>query len=133
MLKYTEGIKYQLSEDYVIQTDILGYEYDSQFLSLTKQGLLTIRSAYAWDGSSGPAKDDKTNMEGSLVHDALYQLMRQSAIPRTYRNYSDKLYSKICKSNGMNRFRAWYQLQMLKRFGKYGNNPKNKRKIITIP
>lgn len=131
MIKYTEGYKYQLAEDYIIQTEIYGYNYDSQFLKLTPDGKLLIRSGYAWDGASGTTKDDKTNMESSLVHDALYQLMRQEAIPRSYQKYSDKFFKEICIANGMGRFRAWYYHFGLQNFGKYANNPKNKRKIIT--
>ncbi len=132
MVKYTKGFKYQLAEDYLIQTAITGYEYDSQFLRLTKDGWLLIRSGYAWDGASGPTKDDKTNMEGSLVHDTLYQLIRQEAIPRKYQAYSDKFFQDICKSKGMNFIRAWYYLRGLQLFGKSSNDPKNKRKIYTV-
>lgn len=132
MVKYTEGYKYQLAETYTIQTEIIGYEYKSNFLSISKTGLLTIELGYAWDGASGPTKDDKTNMESSLVHDALYQLMRQEAIPRSYQKYADKLFKELCLKKGMGKFRAWYYHFGLQNFGKYANNPKNKRKVITV-
>ena len=132
MIKYTKGFKYQLSEDHIIQIDIIGYEYNDQFIKLNANGWLLIRNGYAWDGASGPTKDDKTNMEGSLVHDALYQLMRQEAIPREFQEYSDKLFRDICVDKGMRKVRAWYYLRGLQLFGKSSNDPENKRKIYKV-
>ena len=43
---------------------------------LNTKGHLIIKRSYAWDGPSGPTIDTKNFMRGSLVHDALYQLMR---------------------------------------------------------
>ncbi len=39
-------------------------------------GVLTIRSGYAWDGPGGPAMDTPAAMYGSLSHDALYHHSR---------------------------------------------------------
>lgn len=130
MIKYIRGMKYQLVETYEIQTDVTGFACVGQFIILTKDGYLIIKKGFAWNGCSGPTWDDKTNMEGSLVHDAAYLLIRQSAIPNKYRNYIDKLFKDICISKGMNKIRAWYYLQALKLFGKYGSNPKKRRKVI---
>ena len=132
MIKYTKSFKYQLKENYTIQTDILGYEYNNQFIKLNENGWLLIRSGYAYDGASGPTKDDKTNMEGALVHDALYQLMRQEVIPRNFQEYSDKLFRDICLDKGMWRVRAWYYLKGLQMFGKSSNDPENKREVFII-
>ena len=69
--------KYQLTDDYYIRIDIRpGQDLEFRFLSLSSDGILTIRKSYAWDGPSGPTIDTMDFMRGSLVHDALYQLMR---------------------------------------------------------
>ena len=52
-------------------------EHKSAFIEIGTDGLLTIRKGYAWDGPSGPTIDTKDFMRGSLVHDALYQLLRE--------------------------------------------------------
>lgn len=70
-IKYRAGYKYQLVSDYIIETKILGYNIDTKYIKLFPDGKLTIIEGYAWDGCSGPTKDDKTNMRGGLVHDAL--------------------------------------------------------------
>lgn len=72
--------KYQLMDDYTIQTDIKPVKDIepklAKFLSLSPDGVLTIRKFYAWDGPSGPTIDTRDFMRGSLVHDAFYQLMQ---------------------------------------------------------
>lgn len=54
-IKYYSGYKYQLAEDYTHKTGIYPDEtLDLKFLKLEKDGTLTIRHGYAWDGPSGP-------------------------------------------------------------------------------
>jgi hypothetical protein len=105
--------------------------------------LLAIHRGYAWDGASGPTFDDKTNMRASLVHDALYQLMREKLLSRSYRKYADELLRDMIiedafvilnkaqrkkKDTWLNReifkrkralvkFRAWYYYQAVRIFG----------------
>ena len=50
-----------------------------KILSLSKTGFLEIEPNYTWDGTSGCVKDTSANMFASLVHDALYQLMREES------------------------------------------------------
>ncbi len=57
-IKYRAGYKYQLAEDYVIETGILGYNIDTEYIKLTPSGTLTIKEGYAWDGCSVPSIDD---------------------------------------------------------------------------
>lgn len=100
--------KYQLTSTYSLNINIKGHKYTSQYLTLCKNGMLYIKKWYAWDGPSGPTIDTKTFMRGSLVHDALYQLLRLKIIPFKYRLHADKLLKKICREDGMNKLRAWY-------------------------
>ena len=96
--------------------------------------LLAIFKGYAWDGASGPTFDDKTNMRASLVHDALYQLMREKLLDRKHRKYADELFRDICIEDGMGKFRAWYYYQAVRIFGAKTSLPeKNKRgQIIEV-
>lgn len=82
-LYYRSGIKYQTAEPFAIHTEIRGYEGSNQFVRITRDGLLTIAANYGWDGGSGPTKDTPSTMIPSLVHDALYQLIRIGVLPRT--------------------------------------------------
>ena len=56
--KKRQKYKYTLHSEEKIETHIsVSQAYDSPFLSLSKQGVLTIKKGYAWDGASGPALD----------------------------------------------------------------------------
>jgi len=126
LIKYREGYKYQLAQDYQHETDIPGVSIDTSFISLTRSGLLTIKAGYAWDGASGPTYDSKSSMRGSLVHDALYQLMRIYPDMRKFRLYADELLFIICKQDGMNLIRAWIWKKAVNIFGRSSaesNNP----------
>jgi len=81
LISYRSGYKYQLAEDFHIQTFIKPEnKVNNQFISLDKKGNLVVKSGYAWDGVSGPVIDTSNNLRASLVHDALYQLMRKKKI-----------------------------------------------------
>lgn len=129
--------KYQLMDNYVIQIDLKPqHDVDFKFVSLSSGGLLTIRKAYAWDGPSGPSIDTKNFMRGSLVHDALYQLMRLSALDyRVHRERADELLREICLEDGMSSFRASYVYQAVRWFAESSARPRNEPEveIICVP
>jgi len=132
-IKYISGFKYQLKEDYTIITDIIGYDIKTDYIELNIKGILLIKKGYAWDGPSGPTIDTKTFMRGSLVHDALYQLMRLSLIPESYRKYSDWLLQLICIQDGMSELRAFYVYKAVRWFGAGNASSKNKKQIKVAP
>ena len=98
---YKSGYKYQLVKDYSIETVIVGSLMDLDFLKLTPNGVLTIRDGYAWDGPSGPVIDTPDTMRASLVHDAVYQLLR-SGLDAKWKNAADELLYRLCIEDGMN-------------------------------
>ena len=104
--------KYQVAQNYQHQTDILGFDIETKFLSLNPAGLLTIREGYLSDGSSGPTIDTEASMRGPFVHDALYELMRRSLLPIEYRPYADKLFREILLEDGVlpARAKVWYDM-----------------------
>lgn len=98
-IAYKAGYEYQLKQDYVIDIEICpDHLIDLPYLSLTPAGRLTVKSGYAWDGPSGPTIDTLNFMRGSLVHDALYQLMRERHLDHDkYREPADRLLQKSAK------------------------------------
>ena len=81
--------KYQLVKPYSVQIGIKDRSVNTEFLKLGEDGILTIKERYAWDGPSGPTIDTLNFMRGSLVHDAIYQLIRMKELPYGYRKYAD--------------------------------------------
>jgi hypothetical protein len=87
-IRYRSDYKYQLAEEYKISISIKPKSnIETEFIDLDTDGNLTVKNGYAWDGPSGPVKDTDENMRASLVHDALYQLMRNDKIKsRTHKS-----------------------------------------------
>jgi len=124
---YKEGYKYQLAETYSVETYLRPYvEGGNDFVSIDTHGWLTIKKGYAWDGASGPAIDTNTFMRGSLVHDALYQLIGLGVLPLNQKKYADLMLKDIILEDGMNPIRAWWVHKAVKHFGViYQNQPNN--------
>ena len=125
-IKYRSGYKYQLVQTHHEQLLIMIPETvaHGQYLKLETTGRLTIYAGYAFDGPSGPTFDTASFMRASLVHDALYQLMRNGKLDINHRLNADNIMRMICCEDGMSRFRAWYVYQAVRRFGAMAMKPK---------
>lgn len=132
-IKYHSGMKYQLAYDAWFKTEITGYNVRTELITLYSEGWIRIKRLYSWDGASGPTIDTKSSMRGSLVHDALYQLIRQQLIPRSCRILADEELEKKCIADKMWAWRAklWYKL--VRKFAGPAAHPDHKRKIYTAP
>lgn len=109
-IKYQEGFKYQLFDDFTIKIPIIGYDIEHSFIRLSPDGFLVIHRGFAWDGPSGPTFDDKTNLRSSLVHDVIYELIRHRLLPLIYKHTADEIFHVICKKDKMPWWRAAYYL-----------------------
>jgi len=108
-ISYKSGYKYQLVEKYQVEISITPEKnIQTSYIDLTTEGLLTLKNGYAWDGPSGPTIDTPNFMRGSLVHDALYQLMRSKLIEKErWRKKADGELKRMCVEDGMSRIRSW--------------------------
>jgi len=131
---YRDGYKYTLSSPFVLQTEIKPtVDIDTDFVALSADGLLRIRPGYAWDGASG-AIDTADFMRGSLVHDALYQLMRGDYLDRfLWRDAADKLLRQLCLEDGMPHFRAEYVYQGVHLCADPAADPRIEHPILQAP
>ena len=134
-IKYRAEYKYQLANAYKQTISIRPkLNIETEFISLDSGGNLLVKSGYAWDGPSGPVIDTEENMRASLVHDALYQLMRNEELTtRTHRKAADLLFKNMCKEDGVSNFRASAYYKALRKFGKPAASPQNKKKIHRAP
>ena len=133
-MKYRKGYKYQLAEDMMTPTNIIPpLPIYTQFVDLTKTGLLIQRSGYACDGPSGPTIDTKSSIRGAFVHDGLYQLIRQGYLPMSMRKEADEEAYRIWIEDGMMRIRAKLWLKNLNAFAKYAADPRNIKKVYEAP
>ena len=106
-IKYKAGYKYQLyvGHEELLLKELRGFGVATDYAKIVS-GKLAVRVGYAWDGPSGPTIDTNNFMRGSLVHDALYQLMREGELPQTCRKFVDLQLYKHCREDGMSWPRA---------------------------
>lgn len=127
---YSSGYKYQLTKEYKIKLKVKPtVKIDTPFITFHKNGLLVIKYGYAWDGPSGPTFDTKDFMRGSLIHDALYQLIREEYLPMKWRRIADDILYDICREDEMNFVRSWLVYLAVRIFGRYNAKPTNEIEI----
>jgi len=109
---YKKGFKYQTVRLFCVATPLRPQQaIRTKFLTLLPSGLLFIAAGYAWDGASGPTYDSTNSIRASLIHDALYQLIRMGLLPRSLRPMIDRLFYDILREDQMWWIRAkiWYR------------------------
>ena len=134
-IAYKGGYKYQLKESYAVRIPVIpAAAIHTEYVSLETTGDLSLKEGYAWDGPSGPTIDTLTFMRGSLVHDALYQLMREGYLDHTvYREAADRTLRDICKEDGMWSVRAWWVYQGVRLFADPAADPADDRPLRYAP
>lgn len=134
-IRYKGGYKYQLVDQYMVLVRIIpGNFIQTDYINLGTDGQLVIKKGYAWDGPSGPTVDTATFMRGSLVHDALYQLMRMRLLENEkWRKEADKELRRICLEDGMPWLRAWWVYQGVRIGGKKAASTGSLKKVHTAP
>ena len=133
-IRYTDGYKFQLEDDYTQDTGIIhATPGGNRFVHLSNTGRLTILAGYAWDGASGPAIDTPSFMRGSLVHDALYQLIRLGILTKDeHRKRADEVLRETVLEDGMWAARAWWVYHAVRTFG--GHYLRNRpHGVLTAP
>lgn len=114
--------KWRLDQEYSYQSSINGIEYDSKYLKITKDGVVTHKKGYCWDGASGPTWDTESCRLAAMKHDGWYQILREADIPNHLRA-AIKLYADQVQlhdqalADGMSEFRAGYWLYFVDKFG----------------
>ena len=117
-MKYYKGdYKYVLAEEVTHKAGIGSSGFDLPHCRINSWGFLTIDAGYAWDGASGLTFDTKSSMRGSLIHDALYQLLRETGFGRNgdghdrNRYAADQIIRNVCIEDGMWKWRAnaWFK------------------------
>ncbi len=110
---YKKGYKYQLTRTFSMTLPFgAPFDISTEYIDFYFSGQIVIRVGYAWDGASGPTIDTQDSIRGSLLHDALYQLMRVGYLNAAYyRQKADALLRDVCEQDGMIKLRAdaWYE------------------------
>lgn len=124
--------KYQLVEDEIVQLSVdFHTNIVEDYVILNRKELL-IKKGYCWDGASGPTFDTKATMRASLIHDALYQLIKLERLPMAAREIADDIFHEILIQEGVPAWRAntWYWA--VRNFGRLSLKIGKEPKIITL-
>lgn len=133
--------KFKIRDDFQYKSTIIEREFDSQWLRLDKNGLITIKAnehGYAWDGCTPKISIlglaiigvpdghiDIDTMEpktyyASLVHDAFYQYLRDIPVSK---KEVDQLFLKMMQERAFPLARFYYSAVRL--FGGLGVKQNN--------
>ena len=131
---YKAGYKYQLSRDYEVQTNVFpDQDIVTEYVCLSKSGLLKLKEGYASDGPSGPTVDTKDSIRGSFGHDGFYQLIRLGLLDNKWRPVCDSELRRWCLEDGMCEFRAWYWYEGVRLFAGPASEPINDNPELSAP
>lgn len=109
--------KYETVEVFQQQTPIMGLYIRVDYITLTRDGMLTIDGHYAWNGAN-VAPDLPCTQRASLAHDALYQLMGLGKLPMNFKPLADKLLRDLCIEDGMPPLAAQLGYLAVRAFGR---------------
>lgn len=104
--KKIRAYKYQLKADYCLTFSTpISLEIPvelGRYFRVTRFGLEVFRG-YSWDGLSGPTIDTKESFIAGLVHDVLYQAIREELLPLSFKPFADELFYELLKRDSENR------------------------------
>lgn len=119
-LYYKKNYEFWVAQDFVLD---IGERIKpartggNSFVELSAAGVFIARRGYAWDGASGPAIDTENWRTASLVHDGLYQLIREGVLTMDHRKAADDLMRDILLGKDMWVVRAMYSHAVVRQFG----------------
>ena len=109
-IRYLQGVKFVLSDDYMVQTPITGADIIDPWFRLFPDGWLHVLAGFAWDGPSGPTFDTKDSLRASLVHDVFCVCMRDGRLDFERQDAVNEFFRQMCIEDGMPEWRArvWF-------------------------
>ena len=125
---------HQLAVNISVQTNFRpDKDINVDFIRLETNGLLTIYKGYFWDGVSGPTFDTLNLRKSSIVHDALYQLMRLGKLDRRDWRKADEMFRRCALSDGTWVIRVWWLMKGLELAKGKHTSPKKKKAMQGYP
>lgn len=122
----TAGALHTLLEDLVID---LPYDFRScrnchdgfphvRLILGTGTYVLRVPRGFRWNGASGPTWDTDGIRRASLVHDALYGILKRDGYDSRHRQLADRIFYHHLRQMGVNPARRWYYYAAVRLFGR---------------
>jgi len=122
-IQYLAGIKYRLDKPYRLKVKLNSDNIVCRHVSYT-DGELLIDREFVWDGVTGMWINESAAMRGSLVHDAIYHLIRECGIDDSNAKIADDLLYQFSREDGVSWTLAQIMHYTTKYLGPYGRDPK---------
>lgn len=121
-MRYKSGYRYKLDEAYLQTLPFSAFDckdVPGGWVSLDGSKLYIV-PGYAWDGAStGLPWTPKPWLRPSLVHDALYQLIREGQLPMELRKDADEVFYQLLRENRVHIVLANGAYLAVRLFGNY--------------
>lgn len=130
-----EIYKYQTTRELTYKLNWHFPNVSNNWIEIKYNNILVIKPLYCWDGASGPTLDYPTTLMESLVHDALYQLIREKLLDKKFRKTADIIFKDMLRNTakikwekkgitgkvmfGLCYIRSVYYYYAVRAFGKY--------------
>lgn len=119
-MKYKSGYRYKLDEAYLHELPFDVFDASINGWVVIVDHRLAVANGYAWDGAStGLPWTPKKWLRPSLVHDALYQLIREGKLPMERRADADMVFYQLLRENQVNVLLAFPAYLAVRLFGNY--------------
>lgn len=134
-ISYHKGkSRYQLADDYVID---IGFPHSTglraDYVDLSTDGVLSIERGFTWDGVTGLAFNTRNFARASLVHDAIFHLMREVGRDPELHEKADDLFRTIALDDGVHVIRVNVHCTSLRLVRSLGWLPGKKRLRYSAP
>jgi hypothetical protein len=126
---------YQTVSEFHFKLDLeLPKVIDTEYIHVDKQGRVTVKIGFMWNGADGPTFDTPDSIPGSLGHDIGYWLMRECHLPiYIAKPIVDRWFYERLQKDGMWQPRAhtwWVAVQQL---GGYAVLPRSEPDVLRAP
>lgn len=107
---------YELPPDLARRAKALKWNVKVPFYTVSPK-TASAQAGYAWNGASGPVPDTHRTLRATLIHDVLYQAIREGQISRVSRLLADDVMDAILKEDGMWRVTRMFWYIAVRTFG----------------
>ena len=145
-MKYNniKGYRYRVAEPVDIKLVGIFEPHVEHDWFILDNGCLRIKEGYMWDGTSGPTIQTNGTRLAGLVHDALYQCIREGYLTPEYKDLADQQLRHLIATYRRSKwaghflapwrsFRGWYFYWGVRLFGKSSTKKKShgeKNKVV---
>jgi hypothetical protein len=107
-IAYTHADKFVLGKDAIFKLSFAPqYTVDTSYARFTPDGVLIVKRGFLWSANF-PAMNTENTRPASLVHDALYELIKDGHLPRKpFKNLADMVMRDVLLECGILDARAW--------------------------